>query len=346
MREIKVSVVVPVYNVEKVLSVCLDSIITQTYKNIEIILIDDGSTDKSKDICDEYAKKQSNVICIHKKNEGLGKARNTGILSAHGDYVIFIDSDDYIEKNMIEEMIKSSDKGNADLITSEFIYNGIIQYSTIPEGIYRDSEIRDILLVNMMGVSNSKKNDQFNVSACTKMYKLNTIKSNHLEFFSERELIWEDMEFNFSYLQKCKEVVVKNQAYYHYNYNSNSLTHCYDKNRFVKIMRMYEYLTERVREEQINYAAMDRLALNFMGNVRTCIKIEVLHSRKNGIYNTLKNIKKICKDRNMRKLIKCVPLEKLSFQQKIFHLGVRYRLAVGLYFISVIQNMKSHGKIC
>ena len=98
----KISVIVPVYKVEAVLKKCLDSIITQTYENLEIILVDDGSPDSSGEICDEYSKRDSRVKAIHKKNAGVAAARNSGLKVATGEYCIFVDSDDYIDINMIQ----------------------------------------------------------------------------------------------------------------------------------------------------------------------------------------------------------------------------------------------------
>ena len=104
MKMEKISIIVPVYNVEKYLKTCLDSIINQTYQNLEIILVDDGSTDNSGEICEEYRKTDSRIILIHKENEGLSMARNFGLDIASGDYISFVDSDDFIARNMMEAL--------------------------------------------------------------------------------------------------------------------------------------------------------------------------------------------------------------------------------------------------
>ena len=100
----KVSVIIPIYNASSTLEKCLNSIINQTYKNLEIILVDDGSTDSSGKICDKFAKNDDRIKVIHKKNEGLGKTRNVGILESTGDYLFFVDSDDFIDLNTIEKL--------------------------------------------------------------------------------------------------------------------------------------------------------------------------------------------------------------------------------------------------
>lgn len=117
MKNIKanISVIIPVYNVEKYLSECLDSVINQTYKNLQIILVDDGSTDSSGKICDVYAEKDNRITVVHQKNAGAGAAKNTGLDLVKGDYFSIIDSDDYIELDMYEKMVTSLEKYNSDI---------------------------------------------------------------------------------------------------------------------------------------------------------------------------------------------------------------------------------------
>lgn len=110
-----ISTIIPVYNVDNYLPKCVDSIINQTYKNLEIILVDDGSLDRCPDICDEYAKKDKRIIVIHKKNGGLSDARNAGLEIAKGEYISFIDSDDYINEHMYEDMLSAIENVDADL---------------------------------------------------------------------------------------------------------------------------------------------------------------------------------------------------------------------------------------
>lgn len=137
----KISIIVPVYNVEKYLPRCIDSILAQTYKNIEVILVDDGSPDKCGAICDEYAKKDKCIKVIHKKNGGLSDARNAGINAAMGEYIGFVDSDDYIVPDMYEKLYNAIVKTNSDIAISNFLYvdemgNEIGQNNNLP--IYDD----------------------------------------------------------------------------------------------------------------------------------------------------------------------------------------------------------------
>ena len=162
----KVSVIVPIYNVEKYLRKCVSSILEQSYKNIEIILVDDGSTDMSGKICDELSKEHDNVIVIHKQNGGLSSARNAGIEASNGDYLSFIDSDDYIEKTMYEEMVNAIENSKKDIAScgrivdvygshenKEFCLDNVAVYS-------REESMREVLHFSSV-----------DVSACDKLYK-------------------------------------------------------------------------------------------------------------------------------------------------------------------------------
>ena len=118
----KVSIIVPIYKVEKYLNRCIDSILNQTYKNIEVILVDDGSPDRCGAICDNYSKIDKRIKVIHKKNEGLAEARNAGIKIATGEYISFVDSDDFINKNMYKVLYENAIKYDADISMCQFKY--------------------------------------------------------------------------------------------------------------------------------------------------------------------------------------------------------------------------------
>lgn len=117
-----ISIIVPVYKVEKYINRCVDSILAQTYKNLEVILVDDDSSDSCPTICDEYAKKDNRVRVVHKKNEGVSAARNDGISIANGKFICFVDSDDYVAENYVQKMVEEQQKNNADVVFCSY-YN-------------------------------------------------------------------------------------------------------------------------------------------------------------------------------------------------------------------------------
>ena len=148
-----ISIIIPVYNVEKYLAKCLDSVLNQTYKNLEIILVDDGSKDNSGAICDEYAKRDNRIIVVHQKNSGVSKARNLGMSMATGDYIGFIDSDDTIEANMYEVLLKNAIESGAEISycgLKQIQLDGKIDYSnnTLEKRVVKKEEaIKDIFLM-------------------------------------------------------------------------------------------------------------------------------------------------------------------------------------------------------
>lgn len=147
------SVIVPVYNMEKYLEECVESILSQTYKKVELILVDDGSTDTSGMICDKYEEKDSRVKVIHKKNEGPIKARCTGVEAAGGDYVTFVDSDDWIKDNTYERLMEAAEK--ADVVVSGItIYynenNMVEEAPAVDAGLYERSAIEQLIIPNML----------------------------------------------------------------------------------------------------------------------------------------------------------------------------------------------------
>jgi glycosyltransferase involved in cell wall biosynthesis len=146
----KVSVIIPVYNAKEHIAKCINSVIYQTYKNIEIILVDDGSTDKSLEICKSYARDDKRVIVLHQKNGGVSKARNHGIKYATGKYVTFVDADDWIDKNAIKEMVRIASKEEVDCVRMMYHVESSISKSkkielAVPEGKYADGSVGKLI---------------------------------------------------------------------------------------------------------------------------------------------------------------------------------------------------------
>ena len=217
----KISVIVPVYNVEKFIRRCLDSIRNQTLKDLEIILVDDGSTDNSGVICDEYAKLDNRIIVIHKENGGLSSARNRGLDSASGEWIAFVDSDDYLEKNMYETLYKTAIDENVDICVCFF------KYLTTNNTIFCDFTKEQLGIKGKYKTNNFLKlvykDEYLNgvcVSACNKIYKKNIF--NNLRFKTK---IYEDDELLNRLYLKDVEIYVTNEPLYIYVENLNSLSH-------------------------------------------------------------------------------------------------------------------------
>ena len=197
----KVSIIIPVFNTQKYLHECLDSVINQTYKDVEIILVDDGSTDESGSICDDYAKKNERIKVFHISNSGLSHARNIGIDNATGEYIVFQDSDDYIELKMTEDMILEVEKNNSDLVIC-----GHKQFFDKPEKKPINKNFNKKKYTNRKDFLNDfyKYFPITSNSAWGKLYKAKLIKENELKFIKGLSLI-EDLMFNSKYYRKIDQ---------------------------------------------------------------------------------------------------------------------------------------------
>ncbi len=215
-----ISVIVPIYNVEKYLSKCIDSIANQSYRDLEIILVDDGSTDSSGAICDEYAKNDNRIVVIHKQNGGLSSARNAGLDVANGEYIGFIDSDDYIHQEMYSKMLKSIKNENADLCICcfEYVYENSEQAKIDVSPFDKASTFsKDEILLKMIGSSSDSV--QY-ITAVNKLYKR--------EIFSELRFeegrIHEDEFIAHHVYDKCQRVVQIPDKLYYYLQRGGSIT--------------------------------------------------------------------------------------------------------------------------
>lgn len=215
--EEKISIIIPVYNVEKYIKRCLDSVINQTYKNIEVILINDGSLDNSGLICNEYAKKYNNIKVFHKENGGVSSARNLGIDKANGEYLAFVDPDDFIDKYMYEKLYNSIKKFNSEIAVSSFSYiiNGIEDKQDISN--------KEIVFSKEVVIEKYFQNVYpFNYSfLCNKLFKKELFNEVRLNV---KILVQEDTEIMIKLYNKSKKISYIGEALYFYELRNESLT--------------------------------------------------------------------------------------------------------------------------
>ena len=211
----RLSVVIPIYNVEKYLDQCIKSVVNQTYQNLEIILVDDGSPDRCPEICDIWKEKDKRITVIHKQNGGLSDARNHGIQVATGEYIAFVDSDDFIEPDMYEVMIQAADRTGADIATcGRFLYNEKIleMKHTSPD---------EILLQPVDAIKELLCGGLVEESAWDKIYKK--------DFFDTVKFpigqINEDLPIMPLLFEQAKTIVCTGKPFYYYRVNENGITH-------------------------------------------------------------------------------------------------------------------------
>ena len=235
----KISVIVPVYNVEQYLERCVDSIISQTYTNLEIILVNDGSTDNSGKLCDELAKKDERIRVIHKENGGLSDARNRGIDEAESDLVGFIDSDDYIDSDMYEVLLKNLNNTNADLSMCALydVYNNTPEAQVTNKETWKLSSEQAIKMVMEAKI--------LSVTAVNKLYR----KSLFTDLKFEVGKIAEDAFIMIKLLDKCEKIVATNEKKYYYVHRENSITTQKFSTKFLNVIEAYEQNSNIISEK-------------------------------------------------------------------------------------------------
>ena len=225
----KVSVVVPIYNVEKYIEQCVDSIRNQTLEDIEIILVDDGSPDNCPQICDEYKKLDNRIKVVHKKNGGLSSARNAGMRVATGEYIGFVDSDDYIEVDMYEKMYNTAKKYDVDFVMCDYYKSYISDKKEvsleIDEGMYNKEKIKSIIYPQLIMTENIDYGPLLAVWHC--LYKNTFLKENDL-YFDDIVKYSEDNLFSSIVGYKSNSFYyMKGSYFYNYRYNPNSISTTY-----------------------------------------------------------------------------------------------------------------------
>lgn len=339
-----VTIVVPIYNVEKYLERCLNSIVNQTYRNLEIILVDDGSPDRCPEICNEWEKRDKRIKVIHKKNAGLGMARNTGIENATGKYICFFDSDDYIALDTIEKAYQSIKKYNADIVMFGMYSmdaTGKIVSADVPrtdKEFYCDGEIRNFVLPNMMGNDPATgKKLGFNMSASGRMYSMNLITNYNWRFVSERKFISEDFYSLLELHQYVKRVSIINKAFYYYCYNNTSLTHSFNPQRFKKVCICHKGMEEVYKK--CGYPEEVKVCLDsqFLGSVIATMKLLIMSSDMDSM-SKWQGIKDIVTNVYLQEVLRQMNISNETVFRKIIILTLKHKLTMLTYFFVKVKT--------
>lgn len=326
----KVSVIVPVYNVEKYLKRCLDSIINQTYKNIEIILVNDGSKDNSRDICEEYEKKYENISLINQKNGGLSAARNTGLKHINGEAVTFVDSDDWLELDAIEYYVDSMKKHNVDMVVTNNIRTKGYQDKT-PQP---DSLTEEVLTQEEYAKKFFKiDGNSIEYYAWSKLYKREIMEG--VEF--PVGLFAEDVLGTFRYMKNAQSIFYSNRVTYNYFINDNGLTAKFGDKDF-DLEKIWDTIVDESKgydnHNFLKYAIINRKRIDFNLLCRIALA-----------ENKDKNLKKY--DHKIKELLKSVRenkqllLEYLPFSRKVILILFTLNYSLGskvLYILSKISG--------
>ena len=235
------SIIIPVFNTEKYLRQCLESVVSQTFKEMEIICIDDGSTDGSSKILEEYAEHDFRIRLIHKQNGGLVSVRKLGVSEAKGRYIGFVDSDDWIDPLMYERLCNSAMEQDADMVSSSYWQEGEytnISKDAVASGVYegnRMSELRDHAILDI-----EKHDKGLSGSLCTKLFRTSILRDVMPQIPLDIK-VSEDKVTSLTFLLESSRVVILDEAYYHYRINHDSMFHVDDPDYLLNYNTVYKY---------------------------------------------------------------------------------------------------------
>ena len=319
---VKVSVIVPIYNAEKYLRQCIDSVVNQTLKDIEIVLIDDGSTDGSAEICKEYLF-DSRVSYYHKENEGLAAARDDGMQRASGEYIGFVDSDDWLEPDMYEKMYNAAKSNDSDVVFCNCIENenGHRFTPEMPSGPYNRKKIIDDVLSRSLAYINAKGEKRaIRWSNCLRIYKLSTLRDNDIRF-DRRFRRSQDSQLTYEAMLVAQNFYYLGDDYlYHNRVVGDSLSRGYTKNMWP----LYVPLIERLYKDTEDFKEADLMSQMHLRNfffVTECIDNEFKPLCPNSREKSIELINEIVTDPLCERFYGQIPLEKLNpFYKKYYEL--------------------------
>lgn len=348
MTKALISIIVPVFNVEKYLSQCINSILNQTYSEIELILIDDGSTDKSAEICDYYKELDKRVQVIHQANNGVSKARNNGIINSRGEFIMFVDSDDWIELNSCEILLNCALKNQADIIMGGYIRE--FKNKSLKKYIYNENRIFEnkeciSLHRRQFGLLNGELKNPENLDVlapcCMKLYRTSIIKDNNILFDDIKDIgTFEDGLFNIKLFKFVEKAVFLNFSFYHYRkVNEISITTKYKEELKIQWNTLYQILYKHIEENELNdefkIALNNRIALNVLG-----LGLNICNSNNNIIWK-LMQINEILNDEHIKNCYKTFSFMYLPLHWRLFYGFIKYRSVIGTYMmLCLIKNMK------
>ena len=346
----KVSIIVPVYNVEEYIERCVNSLINQTLTDIEIILVDDSSTDSSLEICKKMALEDPRIKVIHKVNEGAGMARNSALEIATGKYIGFVDSDDYIEPDMFKSLYEIAEKYSSDLVMSGVIFVDGNMFSQEGDHIrktYFDKdthfETEEDLNKLKMGIIGALPEDiddsKYGMSIWKNLFRHEIIRRNNLVFQSEREMLSEDALFMIDFISHIKRATGINEAFYNYCRNGESISKSYKKDKFEKSLVFANEVEKRFKKDILKKEYQIYIYRFWQAMCRVICSQEIMHAMDNSVkYSELKKrLKTICTHSLTVEALKVYPISKLPLKQRVFAYGIRYKL---YYLLKILVMLR------
>jgi glycosyltransferase involved in cell wall biosynthesis len=341
-----ITIVISCYGVENYLNRCVSSIVGQTLKNIEIILVDDGSKDHVPEMCEIWAKKDTRIKVIHKQNAGLGYARNSGLDVAEGEYIAFIDGDDYVSKDMMQSLYSTAMKFSAQAVYCGI--NTVDRHGNIIDTRIETTEVLHVhgtdackeIGLEMIGSPSKREVCKYSMSVWHSIYKTDFLRKHSIRFCSEREFISEDMIFDVDFFGHANNVIFLPEAHYYYCYNQASLSRTFNTNRYKRTVIHYQELKRRLKENSYPEQAID------------CANKYMIWATRNIINNALSSnlrliekyriVSECCNDRKTWELIKASTVTRFLHRLPyVYYYGLTRNLPIILIILSLCANFKN-----
>ena len=351
MSQPKVSIIVPVYNVENYLESCINSLRNQSLEEIEVILVDDSSTDSSLEVCQRAAAEDTRIKVIHKVNEGAGKARNAALEIATGEYIGFVDSDDYVERDMFKILYEKAEEYKSDLVMSGVLFvdgNMFSEQGECVRKVYFDKdthfESQDALKELRMGIVGALPEDaddsKYGMSIWKNLFRHEIIKDNNILFESERQMLSEDALFMIDFISCIKKATGICEAFYNYCRNEDSISKSYKKDRFEKSQVFVREVEKRFKKDIEPQKYQMYIYRFWQAMCRVLCSQEIMYAADNNIKfaELRKRLKAVCTHALSVRALKEYPVCKLPLKQRVFAYAMKYRM----YFVlKVLVGLRS-----
>lgn len=354
----KVSIIVPIFNMEAYLDRCLMSLLEQNLADIEIVAVNDGSQDLSLKILQDYAQRDSRIKVINKENGGVSAARNEGVLAARGQYIGFVDPDDWVHLSMYEEMYQTAVQEDADIVMCTYIrefetHSNEKRFLMPDKQTYRSVEVQENMLRRLVGpvkeeVANPEYLDAWG-TVWSKLYRSELLKDNHLKFL-DLSVIGsnEDTLFNIHAFYYANSFVFLNRPFYHYwRENAASITSKYNPLLVEKFEKLYaaiqSFLAEKELSHDFEIALNNRISINVLGQ-----GLNIMNDRDDtSMREKLRLINKLLKNEKVSHSLRRFQLDYCPFIWKTFFLCAKLKLSAAIYFmlkgINWIRKKNSGG---
>ena len=348
----KVTIVVPVYNTKKYLKECVQSLTEQTYADIEILLVDDGSTDGSSDLCDTLATTDERIRVIHKENGGAATARNLGIDEADGEYLMFLDSDDWLDTDTVDTLVNYADENKTDVLrfnyVREFEGKQLVKPNTfLQEKLYAGEECKTVCR-QLLGLSGKElahpESMNFLASCGFNLYRTDILRSLGVRFIPIQEIgSFVDGLFNFSVFLHIERFAFINRPFYHYRKtNEGAATANYRKNYVARQLVLFEKIKKKIEEEgkweYFSQAYYNRIALSSMEICFNAMR------NKAGFRERYREIKSVLKHEKFKEAYKKLDISSMGIKWKAYYFLIKHSMVFPTYVMTkLILKLKNRG---